>query len=252
MKRIVRWLLIGATIAILAACGKNEEPEVSTEPEEILPLEVALTVTEQVEVGETVKMEALVTQGDEKVEDADKVVFEVWEEGKKEDSVMMDSMNAKEGLYTAETTFDHDGLFHIQVHVDARGMHTMPKKEVTVGDGGHHGDAHDDQEGNHGHGHSNGFSMHFTKPEAVNVNEGQNLMVHLQMDNAPLEQARVRYEIWNGSNENKKEWVEAEESKAGEYVATHTFAEPGTFHVQIHVENEDGLHEHEDYKFEVK
>lgn len=42
---------------------------------------------------------------------------------------MMDSTNAKEGLYTAETTFDHDGLFHIQVHVDARGMHTMPKKK---------------------------------------------------------------------------------------------------------------------------
>ena len=29
-------------------------------------------------------------------------------------------------------------LFHIQVHVTARGMHTMPKKEVTVGDGGHY------------------------------------------------------------------------------------------------------------------
>lgn len=83
MKRIIGWLLIGMTLAVLAACGKNEEPEVSTEPEEILPIAVELTVTEQVETGETVKMEALVTQGEEKVEDADKVVFEVWEEGKR-------------------------------------------------------------------------------------------------------------------------------------------------------------------------
>ncbi|MEK3933760.1 FixH family protein [Sporosarcina sp. FSL W7-1349] len=251
MKRIIGWLLIGMTLAVLAACGKNEEPEVSTEPEEILPIAVELTVTEQVETGETVKMEALVTQGEEKVEDADKVVFEVWEEGKKDDSVMMDSTNAKEGLYTAETTFDHDGLFHIQVHVDARGMHTMPKKEVTVGDGGNY-EAVQEEEDGHEHGHADGFSMHFVKPEAVAAEEEQELMVHLQMDGHPLDQANVRYEIWNEGNENEKDWVDAEETQAGEYTATHTFAEPGTFHIQIHVENEDGLHEHEEHTVEVK
>ena len=101
-----------------------------------LPISVDLTVTEEVEVNGTIEMAAVVTQGDEKVEDADEVVFEVWEEGKKDESVKIESTNEKEGLYTAETSFDHDGLFHIQVHVTARGMHTMPKKEVTVGNGG--------------------------------------------------------------------------------------------------------------------
>ena len=73
-------------------------------------LEVELTVTETVEVDETVEMKALVTQGDEKIEDADEVVFEVWEEGKKSESEMIDSVNEKDGIYTAETSFDHDGF----------------------------------------------------------------------------------------------------------------------------------------------
>lgn len=257
MKRIVGWMLVGIMVAGLAACGKAQEPEVS-EPEEILPLDVALTVTEQAEVGEAVKMEALVTQGEEKIEDADKVVFEVWEEGKKDDSVMIDSTNEKEGKYTAETKFDHDGLFHIQVHVDARGLHTMPKKEVTIGEGGHYEEAHDEHaaeehehEHGHGHGSAEGLSMHFMKPESAAAGVEQNLIVHLEMENKPLEQARVRYEIWSATNEDKKDWVEAEETKAGEYAAAHTFNEAGTFHIQIHVENEHGLHEHEEYTVEV-
>ena len=100
-----------------------------------------LTVTEQVEVDGTIKMAAVVTQGDDKVDDADEVEFEVWEEGKKDESVKIESTNDKDGLYTAETSFDHDGLFHVQVHVTARGLHTMPKKEVTVGNGGNYEEA---------------------------------------------------------------------------------------------------------------
>ena len=96
-------------------------------------------------------MAAVVTQGDEKVEDADEVVFEVWEEGKKDDSVKIESTNEKDGLYTAETTFDHDGLFHVQVHVTARGLHTMPIKEVTVGNGGTYEEATCSEE-EHEHG----------------------------------------------------------------------------------------------------
>ena len=60
----------------------------------------------------------------------------------------IESVNEKDGLYTAETTFDHDGLFHIQVHVTARGFHTMPIKEVTVGDGGQYEEEHESE----GHG----------------------------------------------------------------------------------------------------
>ena len=125
-------------------------------------LEVELTVTETAAINETVDMKAFVTQGDDKIEDASEVVFEVWEEGKKSESEMIDSLNEKGGIYTAETSFDHDGLFHVQVHVTANGMHTMPLTEVVVGDGGHY-----DEQAGEDHHHAEGFSMHFMTPEEL-------------------------------------------------------------------------------------
>lgn len=236
-------LIIG--LAILGACGKSGNTETV---KEVLPLNVELTVTEQAEVGETVKMEALVTYGDENVEDADKVVYEVWEEGKKDDSVMIDSVNEKNGLYTAETSFDHDGLFHIQVHVDARQLHTMPVKEVTIGDGA---EQHDDH-AEHEHGHTEGFSLHFMKPENAVIEEETELVSHVQIDGQPLENANVRYEVWSDVTGEKHIWIDTEETVAGEYAASYTFSEIGTYSVKIHVENDDGLHEHEEFTFEVK
>ena len=50
-----------------------------------VPISVELTVTEKVEIDGPVEMAAVVTQGDDKVEDANEVVFEVWEEGQKEE-----------------------------------------------------------------------------------------------------------------------------------------------------------------------
>ncbi|MBE1554258.1 FixH family protein [Sporosarcina limicola] len=250
MKRKLWILALVLVLASLAACGKDgAEILPLAEPDEILPLAVTLSVTEKVAIAEKVKMEAIVSLGEEKVEDADEVVFEVWEEGKKDDSVMIESINEKAGLYTAETTFDHDGLFHIQVHVTARSMHTMPKKEVTVGHGAQQEEEHKED---HEHGTTEGFSLHFMKPEQVKATEELKLVTHLQMDGHPLEKARVRYEIWNDANPDKRDWLDAEEKVAGEYTATQTFAEAGTFKVQIHVEDEHDLHEHEEFTVEVK
>lgn len=254
-------LLVG--LLVLAACGKAEEADQGASTE-VLPLDVELTVTEQAEIGETVTMEAVVTYGDEKVEDADKVVFEVWEEGKKEDSTMIDAVNEKNGSYTAETTFDHDGLFHIQSHVDAKQLHSMPVKKVTIGHGASaeetheegHGDDHDggheEGHGAHEHGHTDGFALHFVNPENSTTTAGTELMTHLQIDGKPLEQADVRYEISSEVLGDKHLWVDASETVAGEYTASHTFEKAGSYVVKIHVKNDDGLHEHEEYTVEVK
>lgn len=247
MKRMYGLFLMAFVLVLMAACTQKEQSTNDTE-EMPLPISVDLTVTEEVDVNGTVEMAAVVTQGDDKVEDANEVVFEVWEEGQKADGMMIEATNEKEGLYTAETSFDHDGLFHIQVHVTARGMHSMPVKEVTVGDGGHY---EEHAEESHEHGHADGFSMHFIQPENIAGNEATNLVVHLELDEKPLEQARVRYEIWSETDADQRAWVEAEETKAGEYAASHTFTEPGTFQIQIHVEDEHDLHEHETHTIEV-
>lgn len=251
MKKYMWLSIIGLVLATMVACSNDdkEESEVPAEDEVILPIEAALTVTEQVEVNEKVTMEAVITMGDEKLEDAS-VVYEVWEEGNKEESEMIDSTNEKEGLYTAETTFDRDGTYHVQVHVDAKGQHTMPKTVVTVGDGGHYETAEGEEGHEHGHG-TEGFSMHFMKPESVKQNEETELMVHLELEGAPFEKASVRYEIWNALNDEQHDWVDVVELKPGEYTALYSFEEEGTYHVQIHVEDDHDLHEHEEHKIEV-
>ncbi|WP_339251161.1 FixH family protein [Sporosarcina sp. FSL W8-0480] len=250
MKKNVRALLVILGLMVLSACGKEADDGSSME---VLPLLVELSVTEHAEVGETVKMEALVTYGGEKVEDADKVVYEVWEDGMKDDSIMIDSVNEKNGLYTAETIFEKDGLYHIQVHVDAKRLHSMPVKEVIIGEGPN-SEGHDDEhaEEGHEHGQTDGFSLHFVKPEHAKAGTDTEMMTHLQIDGQPLENANVRYEVWGDSLGEKHLWIDATELKAGEYTASHSFADAGTYTVKIHVKDDNGLHEHEEFTFEVQ
>ncbi len=234
-------------VGALAACGNGKEEEVPTEVKAPEMLEVELTVSETVDINETVEMKAYVTQGEEEIEDADEVVFEVWEEGKKSDSEMIDSVNEKSGIYTAETSFEHEGLFHVQVHVTANGLHTMPLKEVVVGDGGNY----DEQAEPDHHYHTEGFSMEFMTPDEVAANSDEKLVVQIKIDNEPYESLKVRYEIWSDLSE-KHDWVDAKEIEAGEYVADFTFEKASTYHVQIHVEDDEDLHEHIEHEITVK
>ena len=244
MKRKIGLLFFIIVLGTLVACTKKEGPITEAEPVE--PLAVELTVTEAAEVGETVEMKALVTMGDEKIEDANEVVYEVWEEGKKAESEMIDAVNEEEGIYTAETSFDHDGLFHIQVHVTARAQHTMPVTAVTVGDG-------QEYEESTGHDyHTEGFAMHFMKPVEVEAGAEAKLLVHIELDEAPLEDLNVRYEIWHEGNPDKHDWVDAKELGTGEYKADYTFVETEKYTVVIHVEDDEELHEHEEHTIEVK
>lgn len=245
LKKILGILLGVLLIGVLAACGADDDDDVITEAPEIEPLAVDLTVTNEVEVGETVHMSALVTIGDRKIDDASEVVYEVWEKGKQSESIMIDSVNEKEGIYTAETTFDHEGTFHIQVHVTAESQHTMPVEDVIVGDGGEY------EETTGSDYHTEGFAMHFMKPTNVEAGDEKSLMVHIELNEEPLEALNVRYEISRESSE-KHDWVDAKENAAGEYVADYTFEDAEEYTVVVHVEDDAELHEHEEHKVEVK
>lgn len=244
MKKKIGFLLVVAIISTLVACGKEEEP--ATEFELPEPLTANLTVTEEVEVGGQVDMKTVVTIGDKKIEEASEVVYEVWEEGKKTESEMIESVNEGAGVYRAETSFEHDGLFHIQVHVTAEAQHTMPVKTVTVGDGGHY-----EEDAGHDY-HTEGFSMHFMKPSEVKPADETELVVHIELAEEPLEELNVRYEIWHEDNPEKHDWVNAKETKAGEYTAVYEFSEEGSYTTVIHVEDDKDLHEHEEHTIKVK
>ena len=245
MKIKIGLFLFIVILGTLVACAKEDDIPTELAPPELLEVELTLT-EESVEVGEKVGMEALVTQGDEKIEDADEVVYEIWEEGKQDESEKIDSVNEKKGIYTADTSFDHDGTFHIQVHVTARGLHTMPKKTVTVGDGGNY-----EEEEEHHH-ETEGFSMHFMDLDAIEAGTAEELVVRLELGDEPFEDGNVRYEIWREGNPDKHEWVDAEELTAGEYSSSYTFPEKDKYTIVIHVEDDDELHEHEEHEVEVE
>jgi hypothetical protein len=84
------------------------------------------------EVNQPIMFEAKVTEGNEKVNDADEVVFEIWR-SKDEKHQKFEVKHAKNGIYHLEKSFEQEGTYYIVSHVTARGMHNMPKKEFIVG-----------------------------------------------------------------------------------------------------------------------
>ncbi|NBJ70422.1 MULTISPECIES: FixH family protein [Clostridia] len=252
MKKI--WMFIAvAVLLFITACGQGEtnEKDTAASEEELKELKVDFKVPESAETGENVELKATVTYGEEKVADADEVVFEVWEKGNKDDSTKLDATNHEDGTYTAKITFEKDGVYEMYAHTTARELHTMPKKSITVGSGDSgqtedtsENEEHADQEA------AEGFDLHFMEPENVIAGEETELMVHLQMDGNPLEEASVRYEIGR-KDAKEKEWVDAKEGKAGEYTGSYAFTDEGKYQLIIHVENEDDLHEHEEYEIAV-
>ncbi|WP_342536005.1 FixH family protein [Sporosarcina sp. FSL K6-3508] len=245
MKRFVIFMLGVAMLAVVAACGKEEDvPTDAALPE---PLEVELTVPEQAEANEPVTVSALVMQGNEEVEDATEVEFEIWEEGKKDDSIHVESTNEKKGIYSAETTFEQDGIYHVQVHVTARGMHIMPEKQIRIGEAQAESEA--EATDHHDHEATEGLAIHFVQPEEAKTGSETELMTHVQLEGKALENTNIRYEIADPANEIQ--WADTEETKPGEYIANYNFPKAGTYKVTIHIEN-DELHEHEEHTVEVK
>ncbi|WP_368654448.1 FixH family protein [Ornithinibacillus sp. 4-3] len=245
--KLFSFLLIA--IALVACGSENNEVNENNEDEELPMVEVEFEVPEHVEVNETVTLKATVMYGDELLTEVDELNFEYWKDDDKENSITEDSINQNDGTYTLDVAFEEDGVYSIYAHTTAKEMHTMPLRKITVGSGtGEHEEDHD-ADHSHDHHHAEGFHLHFMEVTDAKVDEEIMLMVHLQMDDQPLENAKVRYEIINESDTN---WADAEETVAGEYVGKHTFEEAGTYSIQIHVEDDEDLHEHETYEIEVQ
>lgn len=142
LRKKILFVLAVLPVLLLVACGNGDKDE------ELLSLDVNFVVPEKVDVGETVELKAEVTYGDEAEKDA-VVKFEVWETGDQDNSEMLEATNNKDGTYTAEYTFEYDGNFEMYAHTDANHLHTMPKKEIIVGEGGDYDDVEEVDEDEH-------------------------------------------------------------------------------------------------------
>ncbi len=226
-------VLIALILALfLSACGEEEE---------LADLDVQFNLPETAEVGEEVELEAVVTYGDEKVTDASQMDFEIWERGDEENSETIEAENHEDGTYTIQYTFEDDGIYEMYAHTTAHQLHTMPLKEITIGEGGEYEDTDDGF-------HTEGFDMHFMDIEDPVSGEEQDLVVHIMLDEEAFEDLDVRYEIVNNG---EHDWIDATEDPAGEYVAPYTFEEIGEYEVVIHVEDDEDLHEHITIEVEV-
>ncbi|WP_052948864.1 FixH family protein [Mesobacillus campisalis] len=144
MKKYV--VLMLTILLFLAGCGSNnDDSSQAGEVPEII--EVTILTPDSLNPNEEVSLEAKVTQGDENVEDAAEVKFEVWKSGEDERE-MLEAQHQSEGVYVVSKTFESEGVYNIVAHVTARDMHNMPKKEVTVGNPEAGADRHE-EEGHH-------------------------------------------------------------------------------------------------------
>ncbi|SOC16909.1 YtkA-like protien [Ureibacillus xyleni] len=132
-----KWLFsMVAVPVLLMGCSSNEkEVDTNDEPVDVEALEVKVNILtpEKVAVNEPIELSAHVTQNNENVDDAESVKFEVWESGYRDEGQMIDGELDSEGVYKAEITFDHDGVYYMFAHTTARGLHVMPKQQLIVG-----------------------------------------------------------------------------------------------------------------------
>lgn len=137
----MKTFLIGITlllgISISSGCqsssqksGFDHEMNNQETTSEILAPEVQIIAKEQVEKGQKEAITAIVTLGNEFVNEAE-VEFEI-KHG--EDSEKIVANFVKDGEYVIEYIFKSEGQYEVIAHTNAEGYHIMPTVQIQVGD----------------------------------------------------------------------------------------------------------------------
>lgn len=249
-------LLTIALLLVLAGCGKKEEHNQTggTTPPE--PLEVKIQISpEHIDPGTPVTIEAVVTQGNVPVDDASEVKFEVWKKGEEEHEMLVGE-HKENGVYAIEKSFTDEGTYYVVSHVTARNMHNMPKKEFVVGNGAAaepEKDADHDQTeaGDHEHHHAHSdVTINLSVADRIEANKETLLTATIMENDQALTGAEVQFEIWKDHDEQRI-YIKTSEKEAGQYQATTSFAEQGTYNVKVHVLKGE-IHDHKVETVEVK
>lgn len=125
-----KWIAGLAAVMMLAACSSEEEQASNELPQMV---EVDISVPEDAVPGEETVVQAEVTQGGEAVEDAQEVLFEIWNDAAGTKSERVEGTFTENGIYEAAYTFE-ESVYTVQAHTTARDMHVMPKTQFHVGE----------------------------------------------------------------------------------------------------------------------
>ncbi|MFD1735560.1 FixH family protein [Bacillus salitolerans] len=248
------WLLL--LIVVIVGCNADNNDDASSQESLDMPaiLEVEIKISPEDPVpGENVRVQAVVSQGGEPVEDASEVKFEVWEMSETEHE-MIKVVHIINGIYEMNKIFKEDGTYNIVAHVTARDQHNMPKKEILVGSPEEQSEdpktdpthSHDE----HAHHHADGnIVLEFSYEQVDNSQEATLTAVAL-LENEPLEQAKVKFEIFK-KDDTKHVFIDAIERARGTYEAKYGFPSKGEFIVILHLQNET-IHEHTEHLMHIK
>jgi hypothetical protein len=128
MKKLIVFLVTVLCLSSVISCS-NKKEQADNLPQMV---EVDLSVTpDPGKINEPITFEAKVTQGKDKVNDAE-VIFEIWR-AKDDKHEKVEIKHTENGKYRLEKSFPQEGTYYIISHVTARDMHNMPKKEFTIG-----------------------------------------------------------------------------------------------------------------------
>ncbi|SDH82970.1 YtkA-like [Alteribacillus persepolensis] len=250
MKKIS--VFLGAVLFI-GACGQTDgdTEETNDIQQSSEPIDVEIDMDEAVSPEESVEIGASVTQAGETVTDADEVLFEIWKEEQKAESEEIPAEEPANHQYVIEHAFAETGTYYVTAHVTARGMHSMPTEEIIVSESGKIEDAEVKEEDIHaGHEHGAPVTAELVSPSSLQAEEELELTFQVANEGSPIEDARVRLEIWQ-KGDDTRQWLDTEES-GDMYTAVHTFESPGDYFITIHIENGEDLHEHVDKLVTVK
>ena len=120
-----RWPFIILVLFLLIGCNNNQDPHNTTNDDVPEIVEVSFkTSPESVRVNQEVQLIAIISQGEELVDDASLVEFEIWKDGQSKDQhEKIEANNKKNGEYTAFYSFKETGKYFIISHTTARDLH---------------------------------------------------------------------------------------------------------------------------------
>lgn len=234
--------LVGFSILLammLGGCGQDDLVDAGPVVDELVPIEVDLQGPDAAEGGEELTFTSIITQGEDKVEDATEVVYEIWEESNKESSELIEATEQDGHHYTLRYQFDKNGLYHVQTHVTARGLHRMPSMKIQVGqEEGHHHEEGSGDEANHHHEHEHGNAD-------VTINKMDNKVeFHITVNDEPFTNGQVTLEMRDEKAESPK-WIDLSEQEDGTYTMNDLESYNGPYKVIVHLQS-DTIHEHVD------
>lgn len=125
-KKIAALTLAGAVFLSGCAAG-NPEARLAE------PLETYIYLPESISADIPETFTVHVTENGELLETADDITIEVWQEAA-EESQWIEAQSSEAGVYTAEASFEEEGLYYIQAHVSSGDVSSMPVKSFTVGE----------------------------------------------------------------------------------------------------------------------